>query len=97
MGIKYLLIKNKLHHNKIIFNINDHTISPMFHSHFIDTIHKSIIITKRSCIISIHIDSLQKVLSFSHLSVNNFITTIVLLNDKPTHKYTEVVMSNHNK
>lgn len=86
LGIIYLLIRNKLHHKSINFKINHPMISHIFQDHFIEMIHKRIIMTRRSCIISIHIDNLQNVLSFSHLSINSFITTIVLLNDKPTHK-----------
>lgn len=86
LGIKYLLIKNRPHHKAINFKTNDHIIKPILQLHSIETSQSRIIITKRSCIMSIHIDNLQNVLSFSHLSVNNFITTIVLLNDKPTHK-----------
>jgi hypothetical protein len=94
-GIIYLLIKNKLHTKTINFIVNHINNIHMFQSHFKEASPNRISITNKSCIISIHIDNLQNVLSLSHLSLNNFITTIVLLNDKPTHRYIEVVTSNH--
>ncbi|MEI8252776.1 MAG: hypothetical protein WCG25_03360 [bacterium] len=97
LGIIYLLRKYKLHHKSINLVTSHISNIHMFQSHFIETIHNKISITNKSCIISIHIDNLQNVLSFSHLSLNNFITTMVLLNDKPIPKYIEVVISNHNK
>lgn len=53
-------------------------------------------ITITSCIISIHIDNLQNVLSVFQISSNNFSITMVLLKANHTHIYQAVIISKPN-